>query len=699
MASYQSFAEIVDNDESFLIQVLPENKGGPRLWHQLINDLDYFFLKIYRYHQRSGFLCHVMSQILELFQFGFVVGFTVFLIDFVDYAILFKDKVPTGHPTGNKITLNDVILGYDQVYIGSLQIVLLICASLFWILKGIKVIQSAYVYYAIKLFYSEALHIQDCAQFSWQEVQTRLIQAQHLCSLQEGHLNELDIHNRILRHQNYTIALLNKNLLPIHYKVPLLGEVTYLSKGLNYNINLLLFRGPFAIFESSWKLKDDYKSAAYRQVCADQFSRNCLMLAAINFILMPLIFIWQILYIFYAYAETLKRDPSHMFASKNWSLYARIFCRHFNELDHQLNDRLNKGYKAASMYMDSFNSPLMEVIAKNVMFVAGAVLAVLVLLTIYDEDVIAVEHIITIMAGLGLVVAGARGFIRSDVPMKYSKSELHSHILQHIHYLPHRYSPHSPQAQSAMGKMFQYKIQAILEDLLSPLITPYILAVHLRLKALEYVDFFRNYTVEVSGTGDVCIFAMLNIGKNGNPAWEPDQQNNEHRQYNLKAARSVEMGDNLPTSTTVPENLVCENGKLELSLINFKLTNPTWKPSDQSQQQFIDCVSSRVVVPEVPTVEQECPVDLGRAADIPKTPHSSFVDEGSNLPSRYSRSSRQVGIGFSLDSLEMDEIDLTMSLTSKYLNDLATSRLSGPADSPSEQRETRSERDPLLHNK
>ena len=37
---------------------------------------------------------------------------------------------------------------------------------------------------------------------------------------------------------------------------------------------------------------------------------------------------------------------------------------------------------------------------------AGAVLAVLVILTVYDEDVITVEHVLTIMTVLGAVVAG-----------------------------------------------------------------------------------------------------------------------------------------------------------------------------------------------------------------------------------------------------------------------------------------------------
>ncbi len=68
--------------------------------------------------------------------------------------------------------------------------------------------------------------------------------------------------------------------------------------------------------------------------------------------------------------------------------------------------RLNRAYRPAVHYLSGFNSTLMSVVARNVVFLAGAVLAVLVLLTIYDEDVITVEHVLTIMTILGAVVAG-----------------------------------------------------------------------------------------------------------------------------------------------------------------------------------------------------------------------------------------------------------------------------------------------------
>lgn len=55
-----------------------------------IEDLDSFFTRIYYYHQKHGFLCIVLQDFFELLQFIFVVVFATFLIECVDYEILFK---------------------------------------------------------------------------------------------------------------------------------------------------------------------------------------------------------------------------------------------------------------------------------------------------------------------------------------------------------------------------------------------------------------------------------------------------------------------------------------------------------------------------------------------------------------------------------------------------------------------------------
>lgn len=97
----------------------------------------------------------------------------------------------------------------------------------------------------IKMFFNTALKIADSEldNYTWHEVQKRVIEVQkeqEMC-IHKRELTELDIYHRILRHKNYMVAMINKSLLPVRLKVPIIGEVIFLTRGLKYNIELLLF--------------------------------------------------------------------------------------------------------------------------------------------------------------------------------------------------------------------------------------------------------------------------------------------------------------------------------------------------------------------------------------------------------------------------------------------------------------------------
>lgn len=63
------------------------------------------------------------------------------------------------------------------------------------------------------------------------------------------------------------------------------------------------------------------------------------------------------------YFQILRKEPGSL-GIRTWSNYGRLYLRHFNELDHELEARLNRAYEPANRYMNSFSSPLLAVIAK-----------------------------------------------------------------------------------------------------------------------------------------------------------------------------------------------------------------------------------------------------------------------------------------------------------------------------------------------
>ena len=113
-------------------------------------------------------------------------------------------------------------------------------------------------------------------------------------------------------------------------------------------------------------------------------------------------------------------------------------------------------------------------IAKNVAFICGSVLAVAIMLTVWDEDVLNVEHLLTVMTVLGAAVAGARVFIPDEnlvfcpektltqvctrMSLRICKNEIFQ-VIAHIHYFPlqwrgqaHTYQvPELPQSNSEIA--------------------------------------------------------------------------------------------------------------------------------------------------------------------------------------------------------------------------------------------------------
>ncbi|XP_031789618.1 autophagy-related protein 9 isoform X1 [Nasonia vitripennis] len=588
----------VDRDETpldsgVIIHVVPES--GKTRWNH-IEDLDSFFTRMYHYHQRHGFACMMLQEVLELGQFIFVISFSVFLFHCIDYSILFKDKRPSNT---DKISISDAILSSKECLasMGLVTWISILVASIFWFLRVVKVLYHFVQYWDIKSFFNIALKINDndLDNLTWHEVQKKIIEVQkeqEMC-IHKRELTELDIYHRILRFKNYIVAMINKSLLPVRLKIPFFGDIIFMTQGLKYNLELLLFWGPWSPFENSWHLQEDYKKLNKRQELGRSLSKYILWIGIANLVLCPLILLWQILYSFFNYGELLKREPGAL-GTRMWSLYGKLYLRHFNELDHELNARLNRAYRPASKYMSMFTSPLVTVIAKNVAFIFGSIFAVFLILTFYDEDFLTVEHVFMIMTVSGSVAAICRSLV-PDENLVWCPESLLTAVLAHTHYRPDSWQgqAHTQTTRSQVAQLFQYRAVHLLEELMSPLLTPYILCFHLRYKALDIVDFYRNFTIEVTGVGDICSFAQMDVRKHGNPMWQTLPQSPINKEPERPEYSDLQIGNiNKYIPLCSNQYTQAEDGKTELSLIHFTLTNPEWKPPSHAEN-FVAALRER----------------------------------------------------------------------------------------------------------
>nr|KAG5693795.1 hypothetical protein BaRGS_029425 [Batillaria attramentaria] len=448
-----------------------------------------------------------LEDTLQLVQVVFVVLFAAFLGNCVSYDVLFAN---IDYNTTHKVTLDEAFYPLDEcaAHLTPMTVVLLLLALATWIFRLIKVLYNIFKYYEIRSFYTQALKIysSDLPNLTWHEVQAQLIEVQkeqQMC-IHKKDLTQLDIYHRILRFKNYMVSMANVSALPLKHSLPFLGEYAFLSTGLKYNLEFILFWGPGAPFENNWHLRNEYKNARNREMLAQQLSSRILWIGLANLVFSPVVFVWQIIYSFFRYAELIKRQPS-IFGSRKW----------------------------------------------NVMFFAGAILAVLVCLTIVDEDVLNVEHVLTIITVCGLIMTVCKGLI-PDEHIVYSPELLLRNVAMAIHYMPNNWAGHAHTARirDEFSMLFQFKIVYIIEELLSPLVTPFILIFSLRPRSLALIDFFRRFTVDVIGVGDVCSFAQMDVKKHGN----------------------AQVGG---APTAPPKSQQAENGKTEMSLMHFHVDECT----------------------------------------------------------------------------------------------------------------------------
>ncbi|XP_004629129.1 autophagy-related protein 9B [Octodon degus] len=558
---------------------VPEGLRGS--WHHIQN-LDTFFTNMYSYHRRNGFACILLEDVFQLGQFVFIVTFTTFLLRCVDYDVLFANQ-PNNYTKPRlgqgKVTLSDAILPSAQcaerIHASPLLVFLLFLAACYWLFQLLRSLRSLFSYWDIRVFYREALHIppEELSSAPWAEVQARLLELQRsggLC-VQPRPLTELDVHHRILRYTNYQVALANKGLLPARCPLPWGGSVAFLSRGLALNVDLLLFRGPFSLFRGGWELPDAYKRSDQRGALAARWGRTALLLAVVNLALSPVVLAWQVLRAFYSHAELLRREPG-AFGARRWSRLARLQLRHFNELPHELRARLARAYRPATAFLRAAEppAPLRALLARQLLFFAGALFAALLLLTVYDEDVLTVEHVFTTMTALGIVATVARCFLPEEQGQGRPPQLLLQAALAHMHYLPEE--PRAVVKDSdyrQMSQLLQYRAASLLEELLSPLLTPLFLLFWFRPRALEFIDFFHHFTVDVAGVGDICSFALMDVKRHGHPQWLSEGQ----------------------TEASTAQR--AENGKTELSLMRFSLAHPQWRPPGHSSK-FLGHLRGRV---------------------------------------------------------------------------------------------------------
>ena len=507
-----------------------------------IADLDDFLIRLYSYYRNHGLVYSLAAGIINLCMLGFTVVASLLILLIVDWNALLGGcpHDDTHCDLGHVILKRKVLSGSAYEVCVIIYIVLL---GVYWLWSAYRLASDVPRLLEMRRFVTRALRIEDgeLQRMPWKNLVQRVVDVQDtldLCAVRR--LNHHDIIGRIMRKDNYLIAMMNAGAVDLAVAVPgYAGAGAHLTKTLEWNLRLCVLD---FMFDGQFLLRRDFM---YDVV---GLRRRFRVLGIMNLCFSPFVLIFMITFFFLRNAEDFYHQPGSI-GQRRWSELARWRFREFNEMPHLFERRLQHASKPASRFVDQFPTPLRSLIAKFVTFIAGSFAAFLILLAFIDESLLEArilsKTILWYAAVLGTILAVARSFITEQgAESAIDPERTMRDVAQFTHYMPSHWRGKCDSREVVaefQGEMYEYKFVVFLREIASILITPLILFFYLPEAAASILSFIQQHTVSIDGVGDVCsLAAFVDAGsfihphckvekalvcfKDAYPAWEPEDE-------------------------------------------------------------------------------------------------------------------------------------------------------------------------------
>lgn len=457
---------------------------------------------------------------------AFVVGFSTFLTSCINFK-----KVPSSKQ------MSEILVPKCAKNMSGSASLLIWLFVFLWICKLFQYFLDIRRLRHMHNFYHYLLEIpdSDIQTVSWQEVVKRLMllrdsnpttaagvterHRRFMGSQSKQRMDAHDIANRLMRRDNYLIALINKDILDLTLPIPFFKNRQLFSKTLEWNLSLCILD---YVFNEQGQVRPLFLKDTHRRILSDGLRRRFLFAGFMNVLCAPFIIIYFMMLYFFRYFNEYQRNPSQI-GSRQYTPLAEWKFREFNELWHLFQRRINMSYPFASRYVDQFPKDKTIQLSRFIAFITSALASVLALASVIDPELflgfeITPERTVLFYLGVfGTVWAVARGAVPEE-NLVFDPEYALSNVTEYTHYLPGHWRGrlHSDEIRTEFALLYQMKVIIFLEEILSIIFTPFILWFSLPKCSDRLVDFFREFTVHVDGLGYVCSFAVFDFKKGGN---------------------------------------------------------------------------------------------------------------------------------------------------------------------------------------
>ena len=329
-----------------------------------IPDLDAFLTRCYTYYTEHGLRPFLLSRCVQLLTLGFSILFSSFLLLNIDWQAALSCHSSESCSQLQLITWTAYSSPSRLTY---LVLLYLLVFSLYWLWTLLSFVAAIKPSWDMAAFYRDRLHLSDALLplTPWGEVVQRLVELQErekLCTFRS--LSALDITNRIMRRENFMIAMINADVIDVGWR-GWRGGRGRLTRSRRYDA---LQPGDAAlavteedepegaVISSAWQWGTLLDSIVRSCVLGAAFSPDFTLSAAftsphaashlrtrfylyglLTLLFLPFIFIFLLIILILRHAEELhtKRSSaaaSSSFSSRQWSLFSQWKLREYNEL-------------------------------------------------------------------------------------------------------------------------------------------------------------------------------------------------------------------------------------------------------------------------------------------------------------------------------------------------------------------------------
>lgn len=422
----------------------------------------------------------------------------------------------------------------------------------------------------IRRFYHQSLGIteKDLQNMEWSCVAKRILNVPGLCPAKPN-WTELDLTNRLLRKDNYLVALINRHVLDL--SLPFVPESyftsirTIFTTPMYWMLQWCVFPH---FFESNGEIRDEVlrtrEDEVFRNTFLANYRRSLQKWGIVALICSPIIFLYLASYTFFEFGREV-RESGKVMGSRVWSVLAQWKFREYNELPHCWQRRLRLAELPAQHYIEQFHNVYLITLARFFLFSAGALIVTLSIFALIDDNLLS-RNILGPFSGLwflsvlGIIIAVSLSLVPPKDHIFDPKKHL-DEVRLHTHHTPDswRHNEHSQKVFSQFCHLFEYRFVYYLKEVFSVLLIPFSLLVTLPRSAPRTLTFFSTFTTLVPGVGSVVVWASFDLKKCGDAAYG--------------AAPSDQ-----------PQNLASKEGKMEKSFFNFKANNPEWTPDEAGKE-------------------------------------------------------------------------------------------------------------------